>query len=113
MMDVNSVLRGVSGMATLVFFAGMLYFGFILMRSCRKRPATVFFWAVICQVVLVAVMAVMSAVMGFFGNSMLGWAGGGSVDWLGMASSILEGTLVLCGLVAAVAMVMSTIRDRH
>lgn len=112
-MSVDLVLRCVSGVTELAFLAGMLYFGFILMRSRRGRPAVVFFWAVACQVAAVALIAVMSVVMRLFGYTMMNWMGGGSVDWPRVISSILEGTLLLGGFVAAVALVMVTARGRR
>ena len=112
-MDVDLILRGASGLAVMCYFAGMLYFGFILMRSRSGRPGLVFFWAVAAQVLLVILMAVMSVVMKLFGYSMMNWGGGGGVDWVGMVSSVLEGGLLLSGLGGAVALVMATGRGRR
>jgi hypothetical protein len=112
-MDVDLVLRGASGLATMCYLAGMLYFGFILMRARGGRPEGVFFWTVVCQVGALGLIAVMSVVMRLFGYSMMSWGGGGGVDWIGVVSSILEGGLLLSALVGAVALVMAARPDQR
>lgn len=107
-MEIDLVLQGISGLASMVFYAGMFYLAFVMMRASRQRAAVVFFWAVTGQVVVLGLMMAMSVFMKLFGYSLMSWAGGGSVDWVGVGVSVLEGGLVACGLVGAVALLMTT-----
>ena len=111
-MEIDLVLQGMSGLAAMVFYVGMLYLSFVWMRSLRRRAAVVFFWAVASQLLVLGLMVAMSVFMKLFGYSLMSWTGGGSVDWVGVGSSVLEGGLVACGLVAAVAFLMTTGRER-
>lgn len=108
--DIGQVLRGMSGLAALSYFAGMLYFGYTLMRVRGGRSEAVFFWAVMSQCVGMALMAVASVAMMLFGYSMMG---GGGVNWMGMMSSIMQGWVFLSSMVAALALVMSANGARH
>lgn len=103
--NIELVLRGMSGLATLCYLAGMLYFGFTLMRVRQGRPAEVFFWAVVSQALGVALTAVASLVVMYFSYSM---TGGGGANWSGVMAFAIEGWVLLSGIVAAVALLMST-----
>lgn len=109
---IGQVLNGLLGLAGLLFYLGMLYFGFILMRVHPGRWERVFFWAALGQLaglILVAVMGVVVMIL-MTRLSGPGFMDGDGVNWLWVIMSMLKGLVLLCALVGAVALVAATAR---
>lgn len=102
--NIDLMLRGMSGLATLCYLAGLLYFSFTLMRVRRGRAAEVFFWAVTGQVLGTGLLAVMSLGTGLLGRGM---PAAGVVNWAGIMGSVMPLWVLLSSLTAAVALVVS------
>jgi hypothetical protein len=107
--DIDLVLKGLTGLGSLLFFLGMLYFGFILMRARPGPWERVFFWAAAGQLVGLFLVAAVSVVTMLFGYDFMG---GGGVNWAWVGSSVCKGLVILCSLAGAVALVGSTVRGK-
>jgi hypothetical protein len=107
--DIDLVLKGLTGMGSLLFFLGMLYFGFILMRARPGNWERVFFWSAAGQLVGLFLVAAVSLAAHFFGSSFMD---GGGVNWAWVGSSVCKGLVILCSLAGAVALVGSSVRGK-
>lgn len=108
-MVVDPGFNVLTGLASLLFLLGMLYFGFVLMRIRSGPWEQVFFWAAVCQVVALCLVAAVALVSRVVGNSLLAEGG---VNWMWVASAVLKGVVLLSALTGAVALLGSTKRSR-
>ena len=106
---IDLVLKGFTGMGSLLFLLGMLYFGFILMRERPGHWERAFFWAAAGQLVGLCLVAAISLATLLFGYSLMD---GGGVNWAWVASSVCKGLVLLSSLAGAVALVGSTLRGK-